>query len=89
VAGLKNGCSVYVVFSGKKVKLPVNPEEIKTEYPAEHKTYDVIGVGQVAVPQKPSLKVVSWTASFPGSRDAPMSTAAQIPGYYVKYFERP
>lgn len=50
MAGLKKGCSVYVVFSGKKVKLPVNPEEIKTEYPAEHKTYDVIGVGQVAVP---------------------------------------
>ena len=89
MAGLKNGCSVYVVFSGKKVKLPVNPEEIKTEYPAEHKTYDVIGVGQVAVPQKPSLKVVSWDGFFPGSRDAPyVNSGAKSPEYYVKYFEK-
>ena len=89
MAGLKKGCSVYVVFSGKKVKLPVNPEEIKTEYPAEHKTYDVIGVGQVAVPQKPSLKAVSWDGFFPGSRDAPyVNSGAKSPEYYVKYFEK-
>ena len=85
MAGLKNRCSIYIVFSGKKVKLPVNPEEIKTEYPTDHKTYDVIGVGQVAVPQKPSLKAVSWDGFFPANRSEPyVNSGAKSPEYYVK-----
>lgn len=49
---LKNGCSIYLVFAGKKVKLPVNPEEIEIKHPTNHKTYDVIGVGEIVVPRK-------------------------------------
>ena len=47
---LKNGCSIYLVFAGKKVKLPVNPEEIETKHPTNHKTYDVIGVVNTHTP---------------------------------------
>ena len=54
MAKLKIGCSIYLVFAGKKIKLPVNPEEIEIKNPTDHKTYDVIGVGEIVVPRKPS-----------------------------------
>lgn len=85
---LKNGCSIYLVFSGKKVKLPVNPEEIEIKHPTDHKTYDVIGVGEIVVPRKPSLKEVSWESFFPGDRSAVyVNSGAKAPSYYLKYFE--
>ncbi len=85
---LKNGCSIYLVFSGKKVKLPVNPEEIEIKHPTDHKTYDVIGVGEIVVPRKPSLKEVSWESFFSGDRSAVyVNSGAKAPSYYLKYFE--
>ena len=85
---LKNRCSIYLVFAGKKVKLPVNPEEIETKHPTNHKTYDVIGVGEIVVPRKPSLKEVSWESFFPGDRSAVyVNSGAKAPSYYLKYFE--
>lgn len=53
MAGLKSKYSVYVIFAGKKVKMPVNPEEVNIKYPTDHKTYNVIGVGEIVVPRKP------------------------------------
>ena len=71
MAGLKSKYSVYVIFAGKKVKMPVNPEEVNIKYPTDHKTYNVIGVGEIVVPRKPSLKELSWESFFPGNRKAP------------------
>ncbi len=52
MAGLKSKYSVYVIFAGKKVKMPVNPEEVNIKYPTDHKTYNVIGVGEIVVPRQ-------------------------------------
>ena len=85
---LKKGCSIYLVFAGKKVKLPVNPEEIETKHPTDHKTYNVIGVGEIVIPRKPSLKEVSWESFFPWDRSAVyVNSGAKAPSYYLKYFE--
>ena len=89
MAKLKIGCSIYLAFAGKKVKLPVNPEEIEIKNPTDHKTYDVIGVGEIVVPRKPSLKEVSWESFFPGDRQAVyVNGVAKSPSYYLKYFEK-
>ena len=89
MAKLKIGCSIYLAFAGKKVKLPVNPEEIEIKNPTDHKTYDVIGVGEIVVPRKPSLKEVSWESFFPGDRQAVyVNGGAKSPSYYLKYFEK-
>ena len=89
MAKLKIGCSIYLVFAGKKIKLPVNPEEIEIKNPTDHKTYDVIGVGEIVVPRKPSLKEVSWESFFPGDRQAVyVNGRAKSPSYYLKYFEK-
>ena len=85
---LKSGCSIYLVFSGKKIKIPVNPEEIEIKYPTDHKTYDVIGVGEIVVPRKPSLKEISWESFFPGDRSAVyVNSGAKVPSYYMKSLE--
>ena len=66
MARVKSSCAIYVVFGGRKVKIPVNPEEIEIKCPTDHKTYDVIGLGEIVVPRRPSLREVSWESFFPG-----------------------
>lgn len=86
---LNNRCSIYVVFGGSRAKIPVNPEEIEIRHPTDNKTYDVLGVGQIVVPRKPSLKVVSWEGFFPADLSAPyVNTGARSPGYYVNCFQK-
>ncbi len=86
---MKNGCLIYLVFGGKKAILPVNPEELEIHYPTDHKTYDILGKGQVVVPKKPALRTVSWEGFFPLDLSAPyVASGARDPGYYVAAFER-
>lgn len=86
---LKNGCSIYIAFGGSRVKLPVNPGEIEIQHPTDNKTYDVLGVGQIVVPRKPSLKEVSWEGFFPADLTAPyVNSGARPPKYYVNCFEK-
>lgn len=88
-AAPQTGYSIYLVFRGKKVRIPVNPEELEIQYPTDHKTYDVLGLGQVVVPRKPSLKTVSWDGFFPGDQAAPYAgSGAKDPEYYVRWFEK-
>ena len=86
---LKSGCSIYLIFAGKKIKLPVNPEEIDIKNARliiKHMTSSVWE--KIAVPRKPSLKEVSWESFFPGDRQAAyVNSGAKAPSYYLKYFE--
>ena len=89
MAKVESKCSIYVVFSGKKVKIPVNPEEIQIQYPTDHQTYDIVGTGQIVVPKKPALKMVSWEGFFPGDRNAAyVNSGAGNPQSYVRRFEK-
>lgn len=68
--------------------IPVNPEEINIKYPSDNKDYDVIGIGKVVVPRKPSLKEISWESFFPASTSDPYVDAdAYDPEEYVDWFE--
>ena len=86
---VKNSCSIYIKFGNKKIKLPVNPEELEIGYPTSHKTYDVLGKGEIVVPGNPSLKVGSWESFFPDP-DGEMfvDNRARKPEFYVKLFEK-
>lgn len=87
MAGLRNECSIYMKFGRRKIKIPVNPEELKIQYPSDNKTYHVIGKGEVVVPRKPSLRVVSWESFFPGDNGDPyVNSGAKDPEDYEKYF---
>ena len=47
--------SVYLKISGKKYKLPVNPEEIKKTQKLSIEKYQVLKSGQVSVPKFPEF----------------------------------
>ncbi len=86
---LGNTCSIYVKFGKKKVKIPVNPEEPVIRRPTSHKKYEVLGLGEIVVPRKPSLKTVSWESFFPWDTGASyVNSGAREPGYYVELFEK-
>lgn len=84
---LDNACSIYVKFGSKKIKIPVNPEELEIQYPTDHKTYDVLGKGEIVVPRRPSLKRISWESFFPSSTEDPyVNSGARQPEDYEAFF---
>lgn len=83
---IENGCSIYLKFGSRKVKIPVNPEELEIQYPTDHKTYTVLGQGEIVVPRKPSLRTISWGIFFPGRRRAYVNSKAKEPEDYEQYF---
>ena len=86
---IKNQCSIYIKFGSKKIKLPVNPEELEIQHSTSHKKYDVLGKGEIVIPGEPSLKMVSWESLFPSSNGGILlNSGSKEPEYYVKLFER-
>lgn len=84
---VKNDCKIYIVF-GSKMLIPVNPEEIEISRPTDHDEYDVLGIGQIVVPKRPSLKEISWSSFFPSGNDPYINTGTKSPKYYVDRLER-
>ncbi|RGY97271.1 hypothetical protein [Clostridium sp. AM58-1XD] len=85
---IKNTYSIYLKF-GKKLKIPVNPQEINIKYPGQSNDYDVLGLGQIVVPGKPGLKEVSWESFFPGSDSDPyVNSGIESPESYIKRIEK-
>lgn len=81
---LEPDAKIYIEFGGGRMLLPVNPEEIEISYPTDNKDYDVIGIGQVVVQRKPSLKEVSWEGFLPASTEEPyVNVGASSPQSYV------
>lgn len=89
MARIRNECSIFFRLQAQKVKIPVNPAEIKMQCPTDNQTYDILGIGEIVVPRKPSLKVVSWDSFFPEDLNAPyVNSGAKKPAFYVRCFER-
>ena len=84
MARVSPNANIYLKFGSKKMVIPVNPEEITIKNPTDNKEYDVIGVGQVVVQRKPSLKEVSWEGFFPASKSDPyVNQGADSPEDYA------
>ena len=86
---IRTRCSIYIKFGKRAIKFPVTPEEIEVDYPTDHKTHHVIGLGEVAVPIEPSLRVVAWKSLFPGDTSAPYTNeGTKEPNYYIALIEK-
>jgi len=84
---LEEGAVIYLDF-GRVLRIPVNPQEIKTTSEANTKEYTVLGVGQVVVMKRPKLKTISWESFFPEYDDDPyVNDRARLPVTYVKAIE--
>lgn len=56
--------NIIFEYQGKRLILPVNPEEIEVDIPSPSKIENVIGVGQVSIPQSANLAKVSIKSFF-------------------------
>lgn len=85
---LNPNTKIYVKIGGRKITLPVNPEEIQVTFPNVDKTAEVAGIGEILIPQKPGLKEVSFSSFFPGDNDDPYTHNYRNPRTLAKAFER-
>lgn len=84
MAKLRKEAAIYIRF-GRRLKIPVLPEEIEDSMENNDKTYNVLGVGQVAVLKKPKLREISWKSFFPADTSAPwVQDGARSPETYVE-----
>ena len=51
-------------YEKNRIILPVNPEEIEVNIPSSAQKVNVIGIGQIAVPQEPDLATVTIKSFF-------------------------
>lgn len=78
-----NTTIIYLRVGNVNYTIPVNPKEISHTHPTDNNTYQVLGLGEVVVPRKPSLQVVSWDSIFPGQTDIAESSGRLPPKTYV------
>lgn len=74
---------IWLKFGGVKFLLPVNPKEVDMERSAPPDNFDILGKGQIAVPQYSDLRSIKFKSFFPGVVDTPYaSSMSQTPKYY-------
>lgn len=77
---------IYIMlqYEKKLLKFPINPESLKVDEPSESKTFNVNGLGEVAVPQRRKLKTITIDSFFWGSNP---NTVALPSEQYVQWIE--
>lgn len=65
---------IYLNF-GRRILIPVNPEEITIDHPSNNKTYEILGVGEVVVPMSPGLIEASWESYLPSDGSNPFAAS--------------
>lgn len=83
---MRNKYKFFADVGGDTIEFPVNPKEYTISYPADHKTYDILDIGEIVNPRLPSLVEVSWESYFPGNSDDPLIYGHdwKEPGDYVE-----
>ncbi len=83
---MRNRYKFFADIGGDTIEFPVNPKEYTISYPADHKTYDILDIGEIIVPRLPSLMEVSWDSYFPGNDNDPLIYGHDWmePGDYVE-----
>jgi len=80
---------IYFSQNGRTVRLPVNPEEIIIECPADNTRYNVLGLGEIVVPRTPKLRQISWECFLPGTPEPYALTLGSFkkPEFYINLFD--
>lgn len=80
------GTDIYLKF-GRKIKIPVNPEEINITHSSNNKTFQVLDKGEIVVQMPPALTEVSFN-SFVSNNDEPFTDGSITPRAFVKALKR-
>jgi len=63
---VENKYKIYLGIEGQVYQIPVLPRENPLKHPTDHKTHDILSIGEVIVPRLPSLTELSLESYFPG-----------------------
>ncbi len=77
------GTDIYLKF-GKRLKVPVNPEEITITTPSKNETFDVLDKGEIVIPMPAGLTEVSFESYLPSDDDDPFMDGSASPKKFIK-----
>lgn len=75
---VKPTTKIWLKFFGIKFRIPVNPKDIEVKRSANPDEYDIVGKGQIAIPQYPNLRTFKFKSFFPGDYDVPYAVNSQL-----------
>ena len=75
---MKLTTKVWLKFYGIKFRIPVNPKEIEVKRTANPDEYDVVGKGQIAIPQYPDLRTFKFKSFLPADYDEPYAVKSGV-----------
>lgn len=81
--------AIFFDYKNKTYRLPVNPEEIKTSSTLAVQKYEVLKLGQIAVPTHLELKEFSFECELPKEAYSYVETSGRFKDsdYYLNLFE--
>jgi len=84
-----NKYKIYLDIDGETLLLPIPPKENPVKYPTSNKKYNVLGIGDIVVPQSPSLITITVDSYFPGDSSDPLLFGRKWrrPARYVELLE--
>lgn len=78
---------ILFILENSILRIPVNPETLSLASPADNKTYNILDLGEIVVPQTPALCEISWESFFPQNIDEIVNTEGlKKPMDYVDAF---
>lgn len=60
---------VILTYEGNVIKFPINPENLKEVIDSNSTTENIEGIGEISIPQRPSLSTISFSSFFWADRD--------------------
>lgn len=81
--------AIFFDYDNKTYRLPVNPEEMETSSAQAIERYEVLKLGQVAIPTHMELKEYIFECEFPNQIYGYVETPSQFKDadYYINLFE--
>jgi len=73
---------------GTKFRLPVNPSTIENDKSSPQDVFNILGFGQVSVPQYPDLETFKFKSFFPGEKEPFVFSQAHSPLFYLDELQR-
>ncbi|MDD2402358.1 MAG: LysM peptidoglycan-binding domain-containing protein [Clostridia bacterium] len=82
--------AIFFDYDNRTYRLPVNPEQIETSSVQAIEKYEILKLGQIAIPTHMELKEYSFESEFPHERLHYTETGNQFKGadYYINLFQR-
>lgn len=83
-----NNFGLFFTRDTTVIRLPVNPEKLPVERGTDNGEYNVLGIGPIMVPRRPSLRQVTISSFFPGRVYSGVLTSGgfQPPEFYIQFF---